>query len=244
MRIWCGIIAGVLLTVATASAEVIVEDQFDGGRERTPIAGTAAKKYADAKAPAGRNLPAGVWTKVAGFEWSDPFIPASWDSDHDYLNLGEDITGVAISLAGYNKGVLHIMADVSHTSANRQGGMALGFYSELTKPNTRGGEMAHFIGIKVSEVSAEAGNIQVWEDGKPVGQAVDLPLIEPGKFYTLQYDIDTTTGKLSNVKFDGKDIAGLESTKFTTAATAYAGVVQSGGQNGRGAMDNFQVSRQ
>jgi hypothetical protein len=237
------LIGSIVLTLTlVASAEVLIEDLFDTGDNRVAVAGTAKAKYADAREPA-KNLPGGKWIKVAGYEWSDPYIPAKWDETRDYLNLGENITGVAISLKDHNTGVLHIMADLNHTSSDRAGGTALGFYAKLTAPNTRKDELANFTGIMMCEKSTEAGFLQLYEAGKPVGEPVAAPAIELGKFYNLQYDVDTRTGKLSNVMFDGKPIA-MESAAFNTAATQYAGVVTSGGQNGRGAIDSFQVSRQ
>lgn len=232
----------VLAFTTLAGAEVLVEELFDTGDHRNYIAGTRKENYADATSPT-RNLPGGKWTKVAGYEWSDPYIPAKWDDKKDYLNLGENITGVAISLKGYNTGVLHIMADLSHSSADRAGGTALGFYARLTKPNSHKDELAGFTGIMMCENGPDAGYLQLYESGKPAGDPVAIPPIEGGKFYNLQYDVDTRTGKLSNVIFDGKPIA-MQSTAFTTAATEYAGVVTSGGKNGRGAMDSFQVSRE
>ena len=71
---------------------------------------------------------------------------------------------------------------------------------------------------------------------------------DPNSFYTLSYDVDTATGRVTRVSLSGSNadfssIVAVANNIFTYAQTTYAGLIVSANNGGKvGYADNFVVS--
>jgi hypothetical protein len=94
-----------------------------------------------------------------------------------------------------------------------------------------------FTGIRLNATNS---TLQVYENGALAGSAVSVGTLLSGQYYALSYDVDTATGSLSNVMFDGSPVSGLSSTAFTDAATSFVGVLTE--EHASGALSSLTVS--
>ena len=83
------------------------------------------------------------------------------------------------------------------------------------------------------------GDIQLYVNGAAVGSLATSAPLTSGTFYNLSYNVDTATGAISNVVFNGSAKT-FTSTGFTNAATAFAGPMTRTG--GRLLLRNFTVT--
>jgi len=194
-----------------------------------------------------KNLPGVKWVWGAGWNWGEPFVPANWDGPpQNAVNLAEEKTALGVSIVSTGTYVkpaqIHISADLAVTGGAEGGGTnfggGLGFWSAMPARDDDGNSLTHFTGLNLML----NGDLQLYEDGAEAGKPVPTFAITPGQFYNLAYDIDTTTGAISNVFLDGKPVAGLKSQAFKDAATAFAGVLTRQGAGVRMSMNNFVVS--
>ena len=227
-----------LAKLASQDAGVVVSAKFtaididplrDNGGGRQPLDGT--------QIGLGANLNGGKWVWGAGWHWGIPYVPAKWESSNlNRADLSEEKTALGISLAStasYSKPTrLRITADlvVSHN------GGGLGFWSVMPERDDHATSLTHFTGLNLKP----NGDLQVIEDGIEVGSPVHTDGIANDKFNNLAYDVDTTTGAISNVVFNTKPVPGLASAAFKDSATAFGGVLSAGG--GRASFNNFKVS--
>jgi len=221
------------------AGNAIVQDTFTNS--------SPGANYADlpGQVPDVANLPGETWVQAAGFGYAPPQIPSAATGDvlANAARLGENYTGMAISLAGvgaYTKpAMLTISADVMITGGSAgTGGVALGFYADVPQPDAGAGELDAFTGLKLSE----NGTLTLYADGM-AGQAAAGPPINRSTYYNLSYDVDTASGAIFNVMLQGSTgTHGFTTSAFTDAATGYGAFVVSGGQGAQGGMDNFVVS--
>ena len=232
---WCLVLCAALFAVAGASQGGIIETDFVSIGSRQFLNGTAIGLTA--------NAPNSTWSVAAGWDWGNPYIPATWDPPGiptNLANLVEEKTVLGLSIAssgGYTKPAgLRISTDIEFPgSRNHTGGV--GFFSVLPPRADNQNQWANFTGLQINENN---GTLQVMANGTASGSPVSVGTISEGAFYNVGFDIDTLTGALSNVTFGGSPVAGLSSSAFTDAATAFAAVVVGGAS--RVYIDNFTVS--
>lgn len=218
---------------AAARAKVIVAAEIASTDERQPLNGT--------KVGLATNLPGGNWTWGGGWDWGAPFVSANWDPPGipaNIASLAEEKTALAVSIASTGAYVKPAKFTISATfSVTGDKGGGLGFWSAMEPVGTNDAattSFTHFTGLLVQG----DGHLAVYEDGA-AGTTVEVTVV-PDTQYTLSYDVDTATGAIANIQFDGKAVKGLSSTAFTNAATAYAGLMS--GDGGRTAFTRFSVT--
>lgn len=185
------------------------------------------------------DLPNGNWVWGAGWNWGSPYVPATWDgAPQDIANLAEEKTALGVSLASggsYTKPTqMHITADLSLDTTRANGG-GLGFWSAMPARTDGADSLTGFTGLNL----LSNGNLQLYANGAAVGSPVATGALTNGAFYTLAYDVNTSTGAISNVVFNGSAKT-FSSTAFTSSATAFAGVLSRAGA--RASMKNFKVT--
>ena len=114
-------------------------------------------------------------------------------------------------------GVITVRARVQVNTADRVG---LGFYSKPPDGATDG-----FSGVFINR---ENGQLQLCLDGKPVGPPRPAPFLgwQPGKFYSVALGIDTHTGVVVSMWYNGRNITHEFSKPingFGRTSTTYVG---------------------
>lgn len=227
------VLAGSLAGLSEAAP--IVSSNFVSTGSNVNLNGTSGNLSA--------NEPGGTWVWGAGWNWAQPMVNATWmgGTVKDAAYLSEEDTALGISIASnspYSKpATLHLSGDLRMDgSLNNTAG--LGFWSAMPARSDGGASSStnNFTGIIMDEV---AGTLRVYSGGALQGSAVSVGSLSEGVFYTLSYDVDTATGALSNVVFNGSPVSGLTSSAFTDSATAYAGAMSGGGS--RLILDNLLV---
>lgn len=107
--------------------------------------------------------------------------------------------------------------------------MALGFWSTPAATSATTGLLNNFSGIRVS-FNATTPSLALLVDGVQVGSAatVSTPMARrnagtPGGDYPLSFDVNTQTGDISNIVFNGQSVADFATTSFNNTRTAWAG---------------------
>ena len=232
-------LAVVLAAVASTQGAIIISDDFD-------VPGTWDIRNLPGTVPNQVNLPGGTRVEAHGWDWAEPRARGTGYGGLPGTAGLQDDTGLAVPISSSGSYIkpaeFSVSAEIAITAGNPGvGSVALGFYEEPPPPPDRTGtgvnERTNFTGLLVSD----DGSMQLIEDGLLVGSAIDGPDLDRGTLYALAFDVDTTTGAISNVSLDGVPFT-FTTTAFTDAATAYAAFLASGGQNTDGAVDNFTVS--
>ena len=232
--------AVVLAAVISAQGAIIISDDFD-------VPGTWDTRVIPGTVPNQVNLPGGLWQEAHGWDWAEPKSRGTGFGGVPNAASLDDDTGLAIpiaSSASYIKPAeFSVSAEIAITAGNPGvGAVALGFYADPPPPADRAGgsgvtERTNFTGLLVSD----DGSMQLIEDALLVGSAIDGPDLDRNTLYSLIFDVDTSTGAISNVSLAGNPFV-FTTSAFTDSATAYAAFLASGGQNTDGAVDNFTVS--
>lgn len=218
----------------SARAELIIGDSFD-----TSHTGTI-----DGRTPDLADLPGGTWTVSTNYFYTNY---GSVDNALWVWRPGDNTGGAAtISLASSGAYVkptqLSVSADLNfYGVAGGTGGLILGFYASPVTSGTAFDPVTGLTGFRITQT----GTLILYENGSaastlayPAGSFT----ADANTFYTLSYNIDTTTGSLSDVTFAGQTYA-FTSTAFTDAATAYAGVgLRWTGRDTQGYVDNFAIN--
>jgi len=172
------------------------------------------------------NLPGGTWQRQGNPGWTT-------DRSGGQARLGADAgVGVSIASAGsYTKPtVMRLEGDIDYTTATDDAfplrNIGLGFFPS---PLSGGVVLAghNFTGINLDK----AGNVnllQVSNDGNPAYPTAITLGNFGGAFTTglhhMSYDVDTTTGNISNLIIDSTPISTPTVSIFTDAATAFVGM--------------------
>jgi hypothetical protein len=182
------------------------------------------------------NLPGSVWIWGTGWAWAVPTI----EQNSQRFGCGDERAAILLSLAssgGYAKpSKMIVSADIIPS-----GECGLGFWSAIPDYAPLVSSQ-HFTGIMIDALHETA---RVYENGTLVGPPVSIDFVDPSGVYTLKYMIDTTSGTLSNVTWDGRPVDGLASTAFTGSATSYVGTMVGGNMVGafsRLSFSKFTVS--
>jgi hypothetical protein len=231
--------AAIVLLLAPFSlrAQNIVSTNFVSGGSNILLDGS--------NAGLATNQPGGNWVWGAGWNWSAPLVFATWNGG-TYQNaayLGEEDTALGLSLAssgGYSKpSQFTISSDLILSGALSNVRVGLGFWSAMPARVDDAGASSfdNFTGLVLEE---STGNIQIYSGGAYQGSPVNvLGSFVEDTAYHLSYTVDTTTGAISNVLFEGNAVSGFSSTDFTNSATAFAGAMT--GTQSRGYFDTFVV---
>lgn len=230
-----------LIALSVNAQTIIVQDNF---------VATGNQQYFNNTAPATDNLPGGVWTKGSGYSWSDPYIEPTWGDRPGTCYMGENMTVLGVSIASAGSYVkpkkIKISAKICVITAQDAAGgaVALGFYSEIPVKNIDQNGWVdnwslNFNGLRV----CEDGSISIYENGVKGATVQSSIALNRNQFYTFSYEIDTQNGQLSSITIEGNTAAlSFTTSAFTDAGTMKAAFVTCGGQNNRGAMDDFVVS--
>jgi len=241
----CSLMVAGMSAFAVAGPMEIVNDTLSdskavGARDGLPIADRTPDKA---------NLPGGKWivkgTRAAiraggGEVDPDHFFPESTGILHD----SQGTLAIPISSQGsYSKPrKLTISADFV---ACMGGKPALGFYSALPDMDNKEPMEKNFSGLiaTIFGVGPDNGTLDLYENGKKTVTVKYTENFDQTEMHRLSYDVDTTTGAISNVKFTGStsDYSAFKTTAFTDAATAYAAIGMGPGPSGR-TLDNVSVS--
>lgn len=230
----------ILVTVGSIQGAIIISDDFD-------VPGTWDQRVVTGVGPNLANLPGGTWQEAHGWDWAEPRTRGSGFGGVPNAAQLQDDTGLAVSIMDAGSYIkpsqFSISADIAITAGDAGvGAVALGFYTAAPPPADRAGgagitERTNFTGLLVDD----GGSLQLIESGLLVGLAIDGPDLDRNTLYRLIYDVDTSTGSISNVSLDGNPFT-FTTSAFSGSATAYAAFLASGGQNTDGAVDNFTVS--
>ena len=183
------------LSAHAATAALVISESFD----RTD--GTSANGLS----PNGANLPGNTFT----VQTNRTSVISS-----NTLQIGPD-NSVSIDLGTYFSGPLSLSADLSignlitNTATNR--GIALGFN---TSPS---GSHNTFVGLRLTPDSK-----LVFQQGAGPGSASVLATVDVSTtgstFYSLSYDVNATTGALSNIALSGTGNDALDFSSIYTAS--------------------------
>jgi hypothetical protein len=98
----------------------------------------------------------------------------------------------------------------------------------------------NFTGLNISSAT---GTVTLYANGVAGSAIAYTGTFSPAVPFTVSYQVDTTTGAISNVSIPGSSSSYVFTTSaFTDAATAYAGFGMQGGTTAQGNVDNFSVS--
>ncbi|MGI5869056.1 MAG: hypothetical protein ACOX9C_06410 [Kiritimatiellia bacterium] len=226
------VVAVGLLVLTSARADtVIVQDTFyyDGWLER--ITNTV---------PDIANLPSNAWVAVGRWGWEDPFIPGSgwnwWPQHTAYLE--HVLTSISIALGDYNTGRLRLSADVAIANLSAVEGVALGFRSTAPAHGIEFGTDPRlaFTGLRVNG----EGVITLVVNGVAQPGTASVGSLTDQHYYPFSYDVDTASGDVFNIQFNGSYVPDFTTDGFTEAATEHASFMT--GEGASGAVDNFTVT--
>ncbi|MGN0875938.1 MAG: hypothetical protein ACI4TC_01550 [Kiritimatiellia bacterium] len=194
----------------------------------------------------GVNLPGGSWVCGGGWEWAKPKLEGDW------LNSVEEKVGFALSLDSNGDYVKPERITVSAEIAHSQGSGGVGFWSSMVPlsgnyPKEGGAEGETEIirydarvGYTGLVFNPSAKTLQVYSDGKLQGSPATVEVLGVKDYHTLTYTIDTSTGDIEWVMFNGAPVHGLTSRAFTDANTHLVGLISM--QGGRTGCKVFEVS--
>ena len=224
---------GALGVSSSAHAGMIISTNFVSGGSNDSLDGTQIGLTT--------NLPGGNWIWGAGWNWSAPLVNATWMGGtlQNAASFGEEKSALGISLASegtYTKpATIHVSALVETTDSGHPNGRnGLGFWATIP---ARSDSEVSFTGFTGVSFKAD-GTLAVIENGV-AGATASVSALAYSTLYSLSYDVDTTTGSLSNVVFNGSSVS-LSTTAFTSAATTYVGYATDTGS--RGGFTTFEVS--
>ncbi len=184
------------------------------------------------------NTPGGNWVWGAGWDWSGPVVNATWNGfPQNAANLGEEKTAVTLTMGTSNQStILNLSADIClyGVLANVTGG--LGFWSSQPVQSNAGNSITNFTGITFDET----GSMKLYSAGTYTGSSRALGALSESVFYNLSYSVNTSTGAISNIVFNGSGVSAFSETPFTNAATGYVGIMS--GNGSRIAFDNLVVA--
>ena len=192
------------------------------------------------------NIPGGDWVCGGGWEWAQPKI------ENDCIITAEEKACFALPLVSNGSYVKPERITVSARIAHSQGSGGIGFWSSVVPRSgnypVEGGEegatelirydaRVNFTGIIFNPY---AKTLQVYCNGSLQGPAVAVETTGDKDYHTLAYTVDTTSGEIEWVLFNGTPVHGLVTTAFTDANTAYVGIISN--QGGRTACKGLEVS--
>ncbi len=252
----------VLLAVAgVVQAEVIVSDTFSNVSDVTAVQLNGAPPKLPSRAAFGQKPTAGPFPTRNGTsaprrpEIRRPALPAKPPGP---------MRSASLSSGSYVKpSLLHISADIELSgisgdvdNALYPRGIGLGFYLNADSTVGTGNQNVtnSFVGLLLDHTGALAliydPNKTGYFSGPGVYKSAAVEYaggtFSASNFYNLSYDVNTTTGQISNIALEGStaDYSLFSTTAyFTDANTPYAGMlVSSAAGNTTGYADNFQVT--
>lgn len=186
------------------------------------------------------NLPGGSWVWGAGWNWAAPQVNATWlGGIQNAVALGEENTVASLSMAssgGYTKPVeFTLTADIVLAGQLTNSSANLGYWSAQPTQSNGASSLTNFTGLTFDET----GTLRLYSGGTYTGQSASLGALSEDVYYTLSYTVNTSTGAISGITFDGNAVSGFSTTAFTDAATGFVGVAS--GSNSRAGFDDLTV---
>jgi hypothetical protein len=192
------------------------------------------------------NLPGATWHTDyvnAGGSDFEAFIDTGSGNPAPALHLydvGSSSGSVALSLesAGSYDKPAQLTIQIDMMTLNPSTVLMVGFYAAA--PATGESSLTGFTGLAVH---TNNGSIDLVEDGVT---KTNVPISDSsysgGAWNTLEYTVDTTTGKISDVTLAGRSFS-FSSAAFTTSATSYLALgTEAGGPSGACSyFDNLSV---
>lgn len=213
---------------ASRASTIIVSDGFSG-TNGSDING---------RTPDGANLPGSAWqVEQQNASGASPMtIDTSAGNPAPAVNTNFN-DGAGISIASANGYVepadLTISASVEVNNSNSVG---VGFYNSL--PAQGSGAYNNFVGVQWN------GDQHLFlENGSSNTDLGFFGSLSMTTFYTLSYSVNTATGSISSLTFDGQSVATPATTIFAGSATNLAGFYStSSAVSDNGYIDNFNLS--
>ena len=233
-----GVILSFHLAAGATEPSEIIHDAFAGTKGAS----------VDNRPPDKANHPGGNWS-VLSYEMGGVF-QATLDTDAatnspciDLTCYGNSTGAVAIPRSNPASATKEQHFNISAELCGID--PSLGFYSALTKQDAFGGADAflNFTGLRL----APDGALSLYRQGGMVSTVAYSGTFDPKVFHTLSYEVDTSSGTISNVNLQGStsDYSSFSATKaFTPEATAYAGlaVLCEGGRDNQAYAKGFIVA--
>lgn len=188
------------------------------------------------------NDPGGNWVWGNGWNWAGPQVNATWlgGTIQNAAVLGEENTVVSLTLAstgGYTKPTsFSVTADIALDGSLANSTAGLGFWSTQPTQADATSSLTNFTGFTFDE----AGSLKLYSAGVQQGSAVALGPLSEFVFYNLSYTVDTTSGDVSGVVFNGNAISDFATTAFSNSATGFVGVMSANAS--RAGFDNLLVT--
>ena len=233
------ILAAVAICLSSASAAPIISATFVSTGSRQSLNGTQVDLTS--------NDPGSSWVWGGGYDWAgSPFVSATWDPPGIPVNIADlsnENTALGLSLSsagGYTKPTkFTVSANLRTTVVSTLGGSGLGTWSAMPARTNGALSITGFTGI-LMKPTAGNGTLQLVENGALVGSAYNVGFALTTAFYGLTYTVDTSSGAISDVVFNGSSISAFSSTAFTDSATSFVGVMS--GNAGRTSLNSFSVT--
>ena len=235
------LLAALLFATSTLAADPVVIYQTDGTLNDTGgLNGTTRGLSV--------NLPGAVWKCGTIWNWSTPQWTYSYKDLGYVVNCGEEYAGAVLPLLSTNNYVRPdlIQLDVSFYSTG--GACCFGFWDAAdfhmanvveedgeTRSSNVGGTIT--CGIVYSSTDR---TLQIAEGGALKGSAVAVVAEDPNGIHSISILVDTVSGSLLQIKWNGAIVQGLASSAFTAENTRFVGCAARPG--GRICFGNFTVS--
>lgn len=199
------------------------------------------------------NQPGGNWIWGAGYNWTaGPQVNATWLGGlQNAVTLSNESESLGLSLAsngGYTKPIeFSISVAIEYTQfitdkpVSDSNILRLGFWSAMGAPGGAPNSLTNFTGLVINtDHTNGSATMMLSENGALSGNVALGTTISVGALYDFSYTVNTSTGAISGISFNGSPVAAFSTTAFTNSATAFAGVAS--GVASRVGFDNLVVA--
>lgn len=183
------------------------------------------------------NLPAADWIDGGGFDWASPRVARANDAFKDAYNLVQETACIALPLASAGTYAKPAALTITAVFATTQGDVGAGFWKNIPVRSVSGARWSSLTGFY--GIVWNGSQLQVCEDGIKTGLPVAAAAGET-PWQELKFSVDVETGELVSVYWNGRALAGFESSAFTDSATQYAGAMS--GTGGRCFVGSLRVT--
>lgn len=198
------------------------------------------------------NSPGGNWVWGSGYNWTaGPQVNATWLGGlQNAVTLSNESESLGLSLAsngGYTKPIeFTISVSIQYTQfiTDKPVGdsnlLRLGFWSAMGTPSGAPNSLTNFTGLVINtDHTNGSATLMLSENGSLSGNVALGTAISVGTFYNFAYTVNTSTGAISGISFNGSPVSAFSTTAFTDSATAFVGVAS--GVASRVGFDNLVV---
>lgn len=199
------------------------------------------------------NQPGGNWMWGSGYNWTGgPQVNATWLGGlQNAVTLSNESESLGLSLAsngGYTKPIeFTISVSIQYTQfitdkpVGDSNFLRLGFWSAMGTPSGAPNSLTNFTGLVINTNHTNgSAALMLSENGLLSGNVALGTAISVGTFYNFAYTVNTSTGAISGISFNGSPVSAFSTTAFTDSATAFVGVAS--GTASRVGFDNLIVA--